>query len=240
MENISYIGLSQQMALQQQMEMTANNLANMSTPGYKAQHALFSEYLTKPDGAEPIHQSTNSGGYRDSSNGSLSQTHNPFDVALQDKGFFAVQGADGSINYTRDGSFGLNKDRQLVNKSGLPVVNDNNEPITVQADATQIRITEEGEITSEFGTIGRIKVVQFEDERTMTRIGDNLYDAQGQAEVVVTRPRIVQGAVENSNVNPVIEMNRMIEVLRVYQATQRMLQTDHERIRGAIQKLTSV
>jgi flagellar basal-body rod protein FlgF len=239
MENISYIGLSQQMALQQQMEMTANNLANMSTPGYKAQYALFSEYLSNPEDGDTIHQSANSGGYRDLSNGSLTQTHNPFDVALQDKGFFAVQAAEG-IRYTRDGSFGLNKDRQLVNKSGLPIVNDNNEPITVQADATQIRITEEGEITSEFGTIGRIKVVQFDDERGMTRIGDNMFDAQGQAEIAVTRPRIVQGAVENSNVNPVIEMNRMIEVLRVYQATQRMLQTDHERIRGAIQKLTSV
>ncbi len=239
MENISYIGLSQQMALQQQMEMTANNLANMSTPGYKAQYALFSEYLSNPENGDTIHQSANSGGYRDLSNGSLTQTHNQFDVALQDKGFFAVQAPDG-IRYTRDGSFALNKDRQLVTTAGLPIVNDNNEPITVQADATQIRITEEGEITSEFGTIGRIKVVQFDDERSMTRIGDNMFDAQGQAETVVTRPRIVQGAVENSNVNPVIEMNRMIEVLRVYQATQRMLQTDHERIRGAIQKLTSV
>lgn len=239
MENISYIGLSQQLALQQQMEMTANNLANMSTPGYKAQHTLFSEYITDPDDGVAIHQSSNSGSYRDLSNGSLTQTHNPFDVAMQAEGFFAIRGTTG-VSYTRDGSFSLNSERQLVNKAGFPVLNGNDEAISVPADATQIRITEDGEITSENGTIGRLKVVEFADKQALTRLGNNMFDAQGQAEIVIDQPRMVQGAIENSNVNPVIEMNRMIEVLRNYQSTQRMLQTDHERIRNAVQKLTSV
>jgi flagellar basal-body rod protein FlgF len=151
MENIGYIGLSQQLALQQQMEITANNLANMSTPGYKAQQPLFSEYITNPRGGAPIHQSSNSGSYRDLSNGSLTQTHNPFDVAMQAEGFFTIQTPDG-IRYTRDGGFSLNSERQLVNKSGFPVLNGNNEPLGIPADATQIRITEDGEITSEYGT----------------------------------------------------------------------------------------
>lgn len=239
MENISYIGLSQQLALQQQMEMTANNLANMSTPGYKAQHTLFSEYITDPKGGAAIHQSSNTGSYRDLSNGSLTQTHNPFDIAMQAEGFFAIR-TPGGISYTRDGSFSLNSERQLVNKSGFPVLNGNDEPINVPTDATQIRITEDGEITSEQGTIGRIKAVEFENKQALTRLGSNMFDAQGQAEIVIDQPRMVQGAVENSNVNPVIEMNRMIEVLRNYQSTQRMLQTDHERIRNTVQKLTSV
>lgn len=239
MENIGYIGLSQQLALQQQMEMTANNLANMSTPGYKAQHPLFSEYITDPRGGAAIHQSSNSGSYRDLANGSLTQTHNPFDVAMQADGFFAIQTPEG-IRYTRDGSFSLNSERQLVNKSGFAVLNNNNEALSVPADATQIRITEDGEITSEFGTVGRIKVVEFEDGQALTRLGNNMFDANGQAEIEIEQPRMVQGAVENSNVNPVLEMNKMIEVLRSYQMTQRMLQTDHERIRNAVQKLTSV
>ncbi|MDY0008625.1 MAG: flagellar basal-body rod protein FlgF [Bdellovibrionales bacterium] len=239
MENISYIGLSQQLSLQQQMNMTANNLANMSTPGYKAQHTLFSEYLTKPPGGDLIRQSTNSGSYRDLSAGSMTQTHNPFDVALQNDGYFAVMTPQG-LRYTRDGGFTLNADSQLVNKSGYAVMNENNEPIQIQPEATQIRITADGEITSEFGTVGRIKVARFDDQQSMVRTGENLFDAQGQAEQPVGYVRMVQGFVENANINPVIEMNRMIEILRSYQSTQRMLQTDHERIRNSIQKLTQV
>lgn len=239
MENISYIGLSQQLSLQQQMNMTANNLANMSTPGYRAQQTLFSEYVSQPRGGDIIRQTSNSGSYRDLSVGSLTQTHNPFDVALQERGYFAVQ-TPGGMRYTRDGAFSLNADRQLVNKNGYPIMNENNEMIQVQADATQIRITEDGEITSEAGTIGRLKVVNFANEQGMLRTGENLFNPNGQDEIIVENVRIVQGFTENSNVNPVIEMNRMIEVLRSYQATQRMLQNDHERIRNTIQKLTQV
>ncbi len=239
MENISYIGLSQQLSLQQQMNMTANNLANMSTPGYRAQQTLFSEYISQPRGGDIVRQANNSGSYRNLSVGSLTQTHNEFDVALQERGYFAVQ-TPGGIRYTRDGAFTLNAERQLVNKNGYPVMNENNETIQVQADATQIRITEDGEITSEAGTIGRLKVVNFDNEQDMLRTGENLFNPNGQAEVPVQNVRVVQGFTENSNVNPVIEMNRMIEVLRSYQSTQRMLQTDHERIRTAIQKLTQV
>src|SRR5690606_31218919 len=117
MENVSYIGLSQQLSLQQQMEMTANNLANMSTPGYKAQHMLFTEYLSQPEKGETIRQAINRGSYRDLANGTMTQTHNPLDVALQDEGFFAVQTPAG-IRYTRDGSFSFDSQRQIVNKSG--------------------------------------------------------------------------------------------------------------------------
>lgn len=239
MENISYIGLSQQLSLQQQMNMTANNLANMSTPGYKAQQTLFSEYVTQPRGGDVIRQSGNSGSYRDLSVGSMTQTHNPFDVALQNEGYFAVQ-TPGGLRYTRDGSFTLDANRQLVNKNGYPVMNENNEQIQVPQDATQVRITEDGEITSEAGTIGRIKVVRFENQQVMTRTGENLFNAEGQGEIPAENARIVQGSIENANVNPVIEMNRMIEVLRTYQSSQRMLQNDHERIRNTIQKLTQV
>lgn len=241
MENIGYIAISQQMSLQQQMNMTANNLANMSTPGYRAQQALFREYVTTPQGSpgEVIRQANNAGSYRDLRVGSMTQTHNPLDVALQDPGYFTVQ-SPGGMRYTRDGAFALNADRQLVNKNGYPIMNENNEPIQVQQDATQIRITEDGEITSEFGTVGRIKIVNFENEQSMIRTGENLFDAEGQPEQLLTNVRVVQGFTENSNVNPVIEMNRMIDVLRNYQSAQRLLQNDHERIRSMIQKLSQV
>lgn len=239
MENISYIGLSQQLSLQQQMNMTANNLANMSTPGYKSQQVLFSEYLATPRGGDVIRQSTNSGSYRDLAVGSMAQTYSPFDIAIQGEGYLSVQ-APAGIFYTRDGSMMLNEERQLVNKMGYPVLGDGGAPIVIPPEATQVSITPQGEISSEQGQIGRIGVFDFNNPQTMLRVGDNLFDANGDMAVPIENPRLVQGAIETSNVNPVIEMNRMIEVLRGYQSAQRMIQNDHERIRGAIQKLTKV
>lgn len=240
MENISYIGLSQQMALQQQMEMTANNLANMNTPGYKAKSALFSEYINKPkDGGDVIKQVLDYASYRDLSVGSLAQTHNPLDLALKEDAYFAVQ-TDEGIKYTRDGGFALNNNRELVNKSGYQVLSDSNGPIVVPPEATSISVTPEGVMSSELGEIGRIKVVAFEHPQEMVNIGQNLYDAAQLQERPVKRGAVIQGAIEESNVNPVIEMNKMVELLRLFEMTQKMLVGDHERIRAAIQKLTKV
>lgn len=239
MENISYIGLSQQMALQQQIDVTANNIANMSTPGYKAQNILFTDYITAPsDGAE-IHQMNDYATYRDLSIGNLIQTANKLDFALQGEGYFAVTTQDG-LRYTRDGGFALNLDRQLVTKAGHIVLNDNDNPITFPAEAAQIRVSDDGTIASEFGDIGRLKIVNFENEQKLVKQGDNLYDAKDEPALPVANRRVVQGLIEGSNVNPVAEMNKMIQLMRLFQAAQKILQNDHDRQLGMIQKLTRV
>lgn len=243
MENISYIGLSQKMALRSMMDVNANNIANMTTPGYKAQKVLFVEYLNKAQGAGPgdaIRQVQDYATYRDLSQGGLQMTHNDLDVALEGEGFFAVQGADGVARYTRNGSFMLDGTRQIVNKMGVPVMGVNNTPLVVPPEARHITITPDGSVTTDQGDVGQLKVATFDNLQMLKPMGDGLYDAGGMIEQPVVTPRVVQGAVEGSNVNPILEMNRMVEVLRMYQSTYRMLQNDHERIRGAIQKLTRV
>jgi flagellar basal-body rod protein FlgF len=110
-------------------------------------------------------------------------------------------------------------------------------PIAIPADAGQITVTPKGDVATEQGLLGRLKVVTFEDPQGLKPVGDNLYDAGDMAEKPVEDPRVQQGMIEGSNVNPIVEMNRMVEVLRMYQATQRMLLADHDRIRTAIQKL---
>ena len=101
-------------------------------------------------------------------------------------------------------------------------------------------ITPEGVISTEQGEAGRLKVVTFEDPQDLRPTGENLFDGTSLQERPVIAPYIAQGMLEGSNVNPIVEMNKMIQVLRAYQATQRILSTDHERIRSAIQKLTKV
>lgn len=239
MENISYIGLSQQLALSSQINVTANNLANMTTPGYKAQNVMFLDYVTQPKDAPRINQSYDYATYRDLTMGNLSRTHNPLDMAINGTGYFAVETPDG-VRYTRDGSFSLNTKSQLVDQSGNLVIGETGNPLVVQPEAKIITVSVDGSISSEQGEVGRLKLVTFENEQALVKEGHNLYNAGEMAEIPLENRRVEQGVVEGSNVNAIAEMNKMIELMRLFQATQSMLQQDHERARAAIQKLTNV
>ncbi|MEZ0226480.1 MAG: flagellar basal-body rod protein FlgF [Alphaproteobacteria bacterium] len=239
MENISYIGMSHQVALSQQIEVTSNNIANMSTPGFKAQNVMFLDYITQPKNGAPINQSYDYATYRDLTMGNMTQTYNPLDMAINGSGYFVVQ-TDEGIRYTRDGSFALNTESQLVDQSGNVVIGETGNPLVVQPQAKQITVSVDGSISSEIGDIGKLKLVSFENEQALTKIGANLYDAGNMPELVLENRFVSQGVLEGSNVNPIAEMNKMITLMRMFQATQQMLQTDHERVTGAIQKLTSV
>lgn len=240
MENIGYIGLSQQMALKQQMDIVANNIANANTTGYKSQNVLFTDYVSKPKNGDPISQSVNFKTYRDLTAGSMSQTFNPLDVAIQGDGYFMVQLENGETAYTRDGSFMLDGTRQLVTKDGRLVLTDGGSAITVPPEARRITVTPTGDITTEQGIVGRLGVSKFNDEQALERLGDNLYGAGGQIPITVDDRKVVQGAIETSNVNPVLEMTKMTEILRLFQSTQNMQQNDHDRQRKMIQSLTRV
>lgn len=239
MENIAYVGMSSQVALQQQMQVAANNLANMSTPGYKSEGVLFQQYITAPPNADKIIQAQNYGTFRNLEMGNLTQTHNPLDMAIEGDGYFSVSTPQG-IRYTRDGGFALNNNRQIVSKTGNLLLNENGDAITVPPDATQISISSDGTIVSEYGDLGRVKVVKFDNPQMLEKLGNNLYAGGGQTEIPVTDRHVVQGVLEGSNVNAVVEMNNMINLLRMFQAAQNMLQNDHDRITKAIETLTSV
>lgn len=238
MENLSYIGLSQQMALHHLMEVTANNMANMSTPGYKSQDVLFKEYLNKTNDSEgKISQVQDVGTFRDLSQGPITHTGNKLDAAIDGEGYFAVQTA-GGIRYTRGGSFSFNDKGEIVTQSGNTVLSSSNGPLAMQQGATRLTIMQNGEVSSEKGTIGKLKVVSFDDAQQLLPIGGGLYEATGAAEQPVARPHVIQGALEGSNVQPIVEMNRMIEVMRLYQSAQNMIMNDHDMQRSMIQKLT--
>jgi flagellar basal-body rod protein FlgF len=240
MENLSYIGLSRQMALRSLMDVTANNIANMSTPGFKAQSMQFKEYLNSATTeGEKVSEVQEAGTYTDHSQGVLSPTYNKLDVALQGEGYFAVETPEGT-RYTRAGSFSLNSNGEIVTKSGHQVQSDGGGPLALQPGASNVTISEDGTVSSELGGVGKLKVVNFENENKLKPAGDNMYSAEGATEVPVEKPKVTQGMLESSNVQPIVEMNKMIELLRMYQSTQSMLMTDHDLARGMIQKLTKV
>jgi len=242
MENLSYIGLSRQVSLWKQMNATANNMANMSTPGYKAQKILFEEYINEKNTAKgdaSISQVTSSLDFNDLSQGPLQSTSNPFDAAINGEGYFSVKTAAGT-KYTRDGSFQLNKQNELVTAAGYQVLDDSGAPITIPQNSVNIIIGKTGTISDENGEIGKLKVVKFSNDTTIIPIGDNLFHAGNAKEEVVSKPQIEQGMIEMSNVEPVTEMNNMIQIQRMFEATQNMLKNDYDRQRNVIKVLTDV
>lgn len=232
MSSLSYIGIARQKGLRELMEVTANNMANVNTPGFKSQNMLFTDFLKKSSVGS-------SGSYRDLSQGTLTQTANNLDFAIQGDGYFAVQTDDG-IRYTRAGSFSLNSKGEIVTKLGMQVLNDVGLPLKVPSGTTQITATESGALSSNKGGIGKLKVVNFDNPKALEVAGNSLFDASNATEIPVTKPQVVQGMLENSNVQPIIEMNKMIEILRMYQSTQNVLNNDHDMTRSMIQRLTKV
>ncbi len=238
MENSIYLGLSKQMVLRTNMDIIANNVANMNTPGYRGQNTIFAEYISDPKGQkDPLSFVIDHGQYQITDPGSLRTTENPLDVALTGPGFLGIQAPDGEVAYTRDGHFQVGTDGTLVTGAGLAVVDSGGSPITLPENSTEISISQDGTLSNQDGTIGQLMIAEFEDIQKLEPIGNNLYRTDA-----ATKPpentRVTQGVLEGSNVKPVVEMTRMIDTLRSFQSVQRILQNENDRLRSAIQKLT--
>ncbi len=238
MENSLYLGLSRQMTLQTNMNITANNIANMTTPGFRGQNMLFSEYLADTKGAEDeLSFVYDRGQYQNGQAGPLEQTDNPLDIALVGPGFFAVDGPGDAPTYSRAGNFQIGIDGSLQTSAGFGVLDEGGAPIQIPATAKELKIDDNGTISTEEGAIGKIQIVEFENIEELNPMGNNLYttDAAG-AEATKTKAK--QGYVEGSNVNAIIEMTRLIDISRNFQSMQQAMQGENERLRTAIQKLT--
>jgi flagellar basal-body rod protein FlgF len=237
MENTIYLGLSRQMTLQTKLDVIANNVANMSTPGYRGQNLLFSEYVSKPRGStDSLSFVYDPGQYQNTESGSVSYTENPLDIYLSGPGFMGVQGPDG-INYTRAGNLEMRADGTLITSAGFPVAGAGGGAIVVPANSREISIDENGFVSNQDGQLGQLMIMEFENLQELKPLGNNLYktDAAGAAaENTVVR----QGALEGSNVNPVLEMTRMIDALRSFQNVHNIMNSENERLRTAIQQLT--
>ena len=234
METASYVALSSQMALTRQLDIVANNLANASTPAFKTERVLFAEFMAQSGGPSYVQDF---GTTRDVKQGALSRTGNPLDVALQGGGYFALQTPLG-VRYTRNGRFQLDPNGQVVNAQGYALL-DGTSPLNLPTDAKDITITRDGAVFTEQGQAGQIQPVQFADERALTPVAGGLYvtDATPSPAKDAT---IQQGMVEESNVEPIVEMTRMLGIARNFGFAKDFGDGEADRARNAIDKLGKV
>lgn len=237
MENSLYVGLSRQVVLDRAMTMVANNVANVNTAGYRAQNPLFEEFLNKERfDKNDLSMVYDRGQYDTTTPGPIQLTGNPLDVALQGPGFIQVSTPNGETQYTRAGNFTTNNSGELMTASGFAVAGPGGNSILIPTGAKEISISGQGEITADGNVVGRIGVVEFDNLQSLRPEGNGLYSSKDPG-VPATETIMKQGALEGSNVNAIQETTRMIEIMRTYQATMRMIQNEQERQVGAIQKL---
>lgn len=235
----SAIGMMTQM---NNMDVITNNIANVDNTGFKKDTTVvqsFSEELMKMlnDPAQSLVKRDNNIGTVSLGNfvtevstdfgvGSIEKTEGTYDLAINGDGFFAIEAKDKNGNitekYTRDGSFTLNANKELMTKEGNYVLGENGRIVIPDGKVT---ISENGYIYSNGEFVDRLKLVDFENKETLRKYGDNLYN---KIDETVTKPftgSIMQQYIETSNVNVVDEMVKMINVSRVYELNQKMIQT---------------
>jgi len=168
----------------------------------------------------------------------MQRTGNPYDVALKGEAFFVVGTTDGP-RYTQNGRFQLDGEGTVVTQSGFTVLDDRGDPIVVDPLDGEITFSTDGAVIGALGEIARLQLVRFEDEQRMLKIGDSLYSSeeepQGTEDV-----QVLQGMFEGSNVQGIVEMTRMMDVVRAYTATANMLQSGHDLQRRAVERLGEV
>jgi flagellar basal-body rod protein FlgF len=238
MDTTGYIALSRQLALQRKMAVIAQNVANVGTTGYRAEHALF-EPVPERAGERPrrLDFVQDVGLFRDLAPGALNLTGNPLDVAVKGEGYLAFQTPAGE-RYGRAGRLELDAAGRLVDPAGNPVLDEAGAPITLPPGERRPAIAEDGTVSGGGGPVARIQLVAFADEQALRREGDGLYRAEA-----VPRPatgRLVQGALEGSNVAAVTEMTAMIATARAFEGVQRLIEAQHETAMRAIDRMISV
>ncbi len=239
MENPGYVALSRQMVLRRQMEAVAHNLANLNTPGFKAESMVFVEHLERTLPREKVSFVQDIATVRDLRPGPVKATGNELDLSIRGDGYFAVETPEGE-RYTRAGHFALSPDREIVNSNGYPLLSDAGTPLTIPDDTTEIVVADDGTVSTDEGELGRIQLVRFQNQQALTRQENGLYGAGGQVAEPDEDSVIQQGTLEGSNVVGVVEMTKMIDTVRSYQAVARMSNEEHERQRRAISALAPV
>jgi flagellar basal-body rod protein FlgF len=239
MDNALMLGLQSQRVLQRRMDVAANNLANVATSGFKADGLLLEEAAgTNAHAAEDpreIRFSRDIGIMHNMAQGPIAMTGNPLDVALEGDGFIMVEGPNGPL-YTRDGAFTLTGEGRLVTSDGRAVLSSGGAPIVLDPQGETPSIGRDGAIRVAGVEAGRIGVASFASPGALSKVGDNLWDAQGQAPGEF-QGVVLQGALEGSNVRPVVELTRLIEISRAYQSAAKIVSGADDLRQRAIQQL---
>lgn len=245
MQNALFVGVSSQVALQRELDVIANNMANVSTTGFKGRSTRFQEYLMPTASADSFQTSDRRVSYvidqgtaLDLGQGAIEPDGNPLHVAVNGEAFLGVQTPQG-VRYTRNGAFEIDAKGTLVNSDGYAVQGEGG-PITINAQETGLSIGPDGTISTDLGVRGRVRLVTFANPQRLTNECANLYASTEQPQPAGIKGRLESGALEKSNVKPVLEMTRLMDVNRTYAMVSSVI-TRLDDLRGtAIRRLADV
>ncbi|MGR3321958.1 MAG: flagellar hook basal-body protein, partial [Pseudooceanicola sp.] len=222
-------------ALERQIDVTANNLANVNSHGFKAERILFESYLHE-DGGQDVGEGTNfvidRGSYLDDSQGSLTRTDNPLDVALAGSGWFGYRTEAGQTAYGRDGRLVVDDQGRLTTLNGAQVLDAGGAPINLPPDiAGSVSIGPDGTVSGPDGAITQIGVFELRDLQSYVRVGNGMLvppDGGAGDAVADTTTQVLQGSVEGSNVQAVTEVTRLMQIQKAYQRAVNLLNAEDD------------
>lgn len=232
MNNTGYTTLSRQSGLMREMRVVANNIANMATTGYRQEGLVFSEYVATVEDGPSVSMAGATAHNTSLVQGALTQTGGRFDLAIEGPGFFLIETPQGQ-RLTRGGNFAPGPEGDLMTADGYRVLDAGTAPIFIPPDATDLAISADGTISSKGQPLGRIGLFRPSDPLDLTREDGVRFRADSGVEPSDTAS-ILQGYLENSNVDPVGQIARMIEVQRAYEMGQSFLDAENERRREAL------
>ena len=229
-----YTTLTRQSGLMREMQVVADNIANISTSGFRREGVIFSEYVKRMEDGPSLSMASGNARHLDLRQAGVTETGGAFDFAIQGEGFFLVETAQGQ-SLTRAGTFMPNAEGVLVNPDGHRLLDAGGAPIFVPPDASAVALSSDGTLSAQGQPLAQLGLWQAGDPLTMTHMGGTVFSSDT---VLPTEGgTILQGFLEDSNVNPISEIARMIEVQRAYEMGQTFLDKEDERMLGLIQTL---
>lgn len=233
MDSAGYVNVARQSGLLNELQTLAQNIANASTVGYQREGVVFSEFINAGETkGDSISMATARGRYFDATQGALNSTGGQLDMAIEGEGYFAVETPEGE-RLTRAGNFSMDAEGTVVTAEGYPVQSADGAAITVPDGTRSLKISSDGNLSADGQEIAQLKVVTA-DPLDLRRVGSTMFEAL-KPPTPAENPRIAQGFLEQSNVNPVVEIARLVEVQRAYELGQGMLDREHDRITKLIQ-----
>lgn len=235
MDNAGYAALTRQVGLNREMRTVANNLANMSTSGYRAEGVVFTEFIrTLDEGRDSISMATARAGLTTEAQGALRSTGRLFDLAIEGPGFFRLATPDGDM-LTRAGAFVRTPDGALQTPDGMTLLDAGGAPVFVPPDTADVAIAPDGTVSTNGVPLGAIGLWQAAAPEDLARREGVRFAVDAEPVALAEgEGRVMQGYLEASNVSPVAEITRMIEVQRAYELGQGFLDREDERMRAVI------
>lgn len=233
--SLYYLAVNRQVGLSAELDLIANNIANLDTAGFRREGVAFTEFVVAAESGESVSMADLGARYASERPGEVSLTNGTFDLAIEGEGYFVLQDAEGPL-LTRAGAFQLSPEGFLVTPSGDQVLDIGGTPIQIPPAAKDVLIAPDGTISANGEPIAQVAIVDAPRE-SLSRVGDTALRVTDDAFEPVLRPKVRQGAIEQSNVDAISEIARMIDVSRAYETAQSLIEDEDDRVQSAIRTL---